>query len=434
MANKGLWSKGHKIKQFDIIPSGGGEPVNLAGQLAGIKYYEDIIDASVHVQIVINDTYGFMGAIPIRSGMTVNLEIEHPSVPEQGFVWNENSIPLVITNISDNIADQKREVYVLTLETKHAVSNHTLRVWEKYGGKISNTVEKILTKKMNIPKDRIDIDETRNNCDFTGNYRRPLFMISSLCPKAITPNSGFLRTTKGSAGYLFYEDQDGYHFKSIDNIMDFAGAGKLQPWQMYTASTGKSALENNNMTFSGIPKWTENHDILKKMRSGAYKTANYYYNILTREPVFSEYSIRESLKDLKKANEEVLIPENVSESYSRITFGTLDNGTMTPNWRGKKRETPQDQAVYQSQASARYSALFSQMCEVTVPMNLNLRVGQVIVLGISRINTESETKKGQNPASGRYMIARLAHDFGSANGDFTGLSLIRDSFLPYEGR
>ena len=74
------------------------------------------------------------------------------------------------------------------------------------------------------------------------------------------------------------------------------------------------------------------------------------------------------------------------------------------------------------------------MCEVTVPMNLNLRVGQVIVLGISRINTESETKKGQNPASGRYMIARLAHDFGSANGDFTGLSLIRDSFLPYEGR
>jgi len=433
MANKGLWSKGHKIKQFDIIPEGGGEPISLSGQLLGIKYFEDVIDSSIHFQIVIADTYGFLGAIPIRSGMTVHLEIEHPSVIEENFKWNDETVPLIITNISDNISDQKREVYVLTLETEHAVSNHTMRVWEKYGGKISDTVEKILTKKMEIPEDRIDIDETRNNCDFTGNYRRPLFMITSLCPKAITPNSGFLRTTKGSAGYLFYEDQDGYHFKSIDNIMDMENAN-IEPWQVYTVDTGKYALEDNNLSLTGTPVWTESHDILKKLRSGAYKTANYYYNIITREPVFSEYSAAESLKDLKTANEDVLIPESVSEKYSRITFGTLDNATMTPNWRGKKRETPQDQAVYQSQASARYSALFSQLCEITVPMNLNLRVGQVIQLEKPRLNIEKPTQKGKDSNAGKYMIVRLAHDFGSASGDYTGISMVRDSYLPYEGR
>ena len=162
MSKKGLWSKGHKIKQFDIIPEGGGEPIGLSGQLLGIKYFEDVIDSCIHFQIVMSDTYGFLAAIPIRSGMTVHLEIEHPSV-EENFIWNDTTVPLIVTNISDNISDQKREVYVLTLETVHAVSNHTLRVWEKHGGKISNTVEKILTKKMNIPEDRIDIDETRNN-------------------------------------------------------------------------------------------------------------------------------------------------------------------------------------------------------------------------------------------------------------------------------
>ena len=83
MANKGLWSRGHKIKQFDIIPEGGGEPISLSGQLLGIKYFEDVIDSSIHFQIVIADTYGFLGAIPIRSGMTVHLEIEHPSVEKK---------------------------------------------------------------------------------------------------------------------------------------------------------------------------------------------------------------------------------------------------------------------------------------------------------------------------------------------------------------
>ena len=104
------------------------------------------------------------------------------------------------------------------------------------------------------------------------------------------------------------------------------------------------------------------------------------------------------------------------------------------NWRGKKRETPQDQAVYQSQASARYSALFSQLCEITVPMNLNLRVGQVIQLEKPRLNIEKSTQKGKDSNAGKYMIVRLAHDFGSASGDYTGISMVRDSYLPYEGR
>ena len=428
---KGLWQYGHKIKQFDVIPAGGGEPQDLAGQLAGIKYYEDIIDSSVHIQILINDTYGLLNAIPIRSGNTVHLKIEHPSA--EIFEFTSQTVPLVITNISDNISDQKREVYMLTLETEHSVSNHTLRVWEKHTGRISDTVEKILTEKMEIPEERINIDKTRNNCEFTGNFRRPLFMISKLCPKAITMNSGFMRTTKGSAGFLFFEDQDGYNFRSIDDIMDLENA-KVEEWQKYSAATGQYSLKDNNLIFTSPPTWTESHDVLKKLRSGAYKTANYYYNILTREPVFSEYSAKESTEDLKLANDVSLIPDAFADKYSRITFGTLDNATMTPNWRGKKRETPQDQALYQSQASARYAALFSQLLNITVPMNLNLRVGQTIDCQFSRLNIEKETRKGVNPASGRYMIARLAHDFGSATGDFTGLTLVRDSFLPYQGR
>ena len=48
----------------------------------------------------------FLAAIPIRSGMTVNLEIEHSSV-EENFVWNDSTVPLIITNISANVSDQK---------------------------------------------------------------------------------------------------------------------------------------------------------------------------------------------------------------------------------------------------------------------------------------------------------------------------------------
>ena len=113
-----------------------------------------------------------------------------------------------------------------------------------------------------------------------------------------------------------------------------------------------------------------------------------------------------------------------------MTFGILDNATMTPTVEGQDAETPQDQANFQAQSSARYSALFSQMLNISVPMNLSLRAGQVIFCEFPKLNIEKETRKGVNPASGLYMIARLAHEFGDKS--YTGLTLVRDSFQPNE--
>jgi len=427
MAKKYLWSTGHIIKRFDVIPAGGGQPTNLMGQVAGIKYYEDVIDSSIHVEMFCYDTYGFLNELPIRSGMTVHLAVEHPSQEEQ-FRWDEDTEPLVITNISSNTSDTKRELFSLTLATRHAVSNHTTRVWEKYTGKISDIVKKILKDKLEITE-RMDVHDTKNETEFTGNYRRPLFMIGSLCAKSIPSTSDGDKPSKGSSGYLFFETQDGYNFHSIDKIFDDA---EKEDNIKYVLPAEKSTLDpNNNFYFVSAPRWVESHDLLKKLRTGAYRAANYYYNIQTREPIFSEYSLTESLrKYLKLSNDEENIPAVYSEFYSRITFGILDNATMTPPVEGQDAETPQDQANFQAQSSARYSALFSQMLNISVPMNLSLRAGQVIFCEFPKLNIEKPTRKGKNPASGLYMIARLAHEFGDKS--YTGLTLVRDSFQTNE--
>ena len=136
--------------------------------------------------------------------------------------------------------------------------------------------------------------------------------------------------------------------------------------------------------------------------------------------------------DFSLSNDEENIPAIYADNYSRITLGILDQGTMTPKVSGESTETPQDQANFQSQTSARYSSLFSQMLNISVPMNLSLRAGQVIFCEFPKLNIEKSTKKGVNPASGLYMIARLSHEFGAKEGDYTGLTLVRDSFQPNE--
>ena len=122
-----------------------------------------------------------------------------------------------------------------------------------------------------------------------------------------------------------------------------------------------------------------------------------------------------------------MLKSDFIDKYSRITLSTLDQGTFAPDEEGRDKDAEQDQANFQAQSSSRYSSLFSQILHITIPMNLSLRAGDMVNIKFPELNTEDKTG-GRNTESGKYMIARLSHEFGNPDGDFTGLSLVRDSF------
>ena len=409
MSQNQLWTKGHKIDAVDLVNEEG-KSFDLKYLVGFIKYYEDVIDPAIHVEIRIQDTNGLINKIPIRGGNLVRVKLKHPS--QEGFVEKE----LVVTNISNHIIDQKREVFTLTCETLGALSNHTNRCWIKYKGSIAATVSKILNEKINGKIH--SVDTTSNNCEFYGNYRRPFKVISDLCRKAIPTTGSFEEGNGGTAGYLFFETQDGYNFRSIDAI--FAEEPELE----YLMTPYKGGLDmTNNFKLSSDPVFRESHDIIKKLRSGAYSSSNWYYDVLTRKVHFYNFKVG----DYQLGNEDELNPLAFKEPYSRIILGTIDKGTTNKDADGVTIDTPQDQARYQAQASARYAAMFSQILDITVPMNLSLRAGMVIDVKFPDLNT-GEPQDKNSPESGKYMIAKLSHEFGNTAGDFTGLSLVRDSF------
>ncbi len=409
MSQNQLWTKGHKIEAVDLV-SEEGKSFDLKYQVGFIKYYEDVIDPAIHVDISIQDTNGLINKIPIRGGNLVRVKLKHPS--QEGFLEKE----LVVTNISNHILDQKREVFTLTCETLGALSNHTNRCWIKYKGSIAATVSKIINEKINGKIH--SVDTTSNNCEFYGNYRRPFKVISDLCRKSIPTTGSFEEGNGGTAGYLFFETQDGYNFRSIDLIF------KEEPEVEYLMTPYKGGLDmSNNFKLSSNPILRESHDIIKKLRSGAYSSSNWYYDVLTRKVHFYNFKVG----DYQLGNEDELNPLAYKEPYSRIILGTIDKGTTNKDADGVTIDKPQDQARYQAQASARYAAMFSQILDITVPMNLSLRAGMIIDVKFPDLNT-GEPQDKNSPESGKYMIAKLSHEFGNTAGDFTGLSLVRDSF------
>ena len=108
---------------------------------------------------------------------------------------------------------------------------------------------------------------------------------------------------------------------------------------------------------------------------------------------------------------------------SRFITQILDLGTLE-----KEVSTDQnsDPFKYQSQALMRYNVLFTQVIEMTIPSNTNLRAGDIIECQFPKI---SQGKKSEydDDQSGLYMIKELCHHFDTS-GSYTSMKIIRDTF------
>lgn len=409
-----LFASGHIIEKLFVV-SEEKEPIDCRLQSGLISYYEDVSDSSFHWEIDLADTDGRLSLI--RSGMSVFMTLKHPSLPEGEVIKFDEKYPLVITNIKNIINTAKKEAFTIQCTSKPALDNQVTRVYHKYKGQIHSSIKKILTETLEIPQDRLEIEETSNAYNFMGNYKRPFHTIASLCPKSIPIVSN--SKTAGSAGYFFHETLTKFRFASIDNA--FNNPSEFE-YRYEEGAEGYTLA--SNFRIANEPKWTTDHDIMTKLRRGQYKSTNWYFNIVDKKPEFLDYTFKDSInKQMKLSNEVENIPFEIDKRPSRIMLSTLDFGALSS---AGKLDTPQNQSYYQAQGAARYAALFSQSLEITVPMNTQLHVGLVIKCTFPKINM-SKTDYGTATQSGFYMIKQLAHKF-SAGGDFTGLLLVRDSY------
>jgi len=399
---------GSKIIGFEIFsPSGNGTPFDFSLQTNGIKYYEDITDISTHLQIGVLDVFGRYNKLPVRSGNKMTLEIE-----SNGETLKEE---MKISNIKGYIGESKREMYTLICEPQTAFDNHTTRIRRKYTGNISDNIKTIVEE---MGGKMVRTDSASNTYSFCGGYRRPLFACTWLAKKCVNAKNE-MSANKGSAGFFFFQTQDGYNLLDVNKEFEEKNRDNVIN---YEYKIGKSTIDPDNyFTLSSQPVVETNHNILQQLSVGHYKTANWFYDITTRKIDFAEYSYRDSSSEMNKTADETVIPKGIDDNYSRILLQTVDNGTL--NSKGDVESKSEESYYRQAQATTRYSSIFSQITKIVVPLNLRLRAGNVIYLKLPEINTTRTT----GPQSGLYLISKLCHQFGGDK-DYTGLELIRDSY------
>ena len=430
-------SKNFVLNQCSLFPS----EVNPVldgeyGMVAGIQsfdYYESIMSPSISVQVRILDVDGSLTAKGVYGGEKLAVKIkgvEDSEFKEKEFQLTTDKHELILNTIGDLTSGVKQQTATLQFVSKDLIKNETARINKRYVGNVTDSVKKILggpdatdadKKGINTTK-TLESDQAANNYAFVGNKHKAFDIIHRLQAKA--GGSGFDDDSKSDYGFLFFENHDGYHFKSMRALFE------PEPEFEYTKLEGSSSTDFKIEDYN----FSNGNDVVINLKSGLYNNEAIFVELDKTKITTVKFNMSD-VEDLSFKPPELPIKLDGDQSKpSKIMLRVIDTGVHQHyeenSTKEKDRQPVADLPVYQNKAYARFALLNSQSLNITVGLNPDLRAGQTIMVKFP--TTEYKKEMGDeksNDISGKYLISHLRHEF--EGGEFrTHLRLIRDLFTP----
>ena len=421
-------AKNFSLNQCSLFPS----EVNPVldgefGLLSGVRsidYYESITSPSISAVVKIIDVDGTLSSKGVYGGEKLAVKMKSGKDSEfEEFTITPEKQELILNSIGGVTSGVKQQTATLQFVSKDLIKNETARINRRYVGNISDSIKKIMIEDPKGIKTTKEVDcetdRSKNNYAFVGNKDTSFDIIQRLQPKA--GGAGYNDETKTDYGFMFFENYDGYHFKSIRSLFE------LEPEFTYVkteiSASDDLVIEEYNLN-SG-------NDIVLNAKSGLYNNETTFVELDKTKITKVKFNMTEAADLTLKPPK---VPVNIEGKPSRIMLRVVDTGVHQHyEENDTSLENVQkftDLAVYQNKSYARFALLNTQTLNITVSLNPELRAGQTILVRFpvsEYINKFGDEKS--NDISGKYLISHLRHEF--EGGKFrTHLRLIRDLFTP----
>ena len=401
------------ISKCQLVANGSSleEDYDITRGNPSINYYESVTSPSISMTVSFIDIDQMVSQEGITGGEMIDLEVIIPDF-DQKFKIESKKQKLVLNSVRDVVTSTNKQTATLEFVSDESLVNETCRVNKKFTGNVTQIVKELLqTEPKGIQtKKEIKSDDAVNKYSFVGNLKRPFETIQWLCPKAQASSRNF--------GFLFFENRDGYHFKSVENLL------KQDPEFLYQKPDRPTETDLRIIE----SRLNQSDDVGMNARMGMYSNKTIYIDLQNEAHEVIDFNVSEF-----KSKKPLKVIDTLKDKPTRMMFRILDQGALQSGATKKEVEKRNELAVYQNLSYIRNNLLFSQSLNISVPINPELRAGQVIEV---QFPLKSETKKDttdrfgkekDNDISGKYLISELRHVMEDGKSS-TQLNLIRDLF------
>ena len=397
----------------------GKKPVELKGGVVSVDYYESLYSPTVTANVMYMDAGGNLEddknkltsvkeALPITGLEDLFFNITNET-GELKFIKKD---AFKVSKAPVMTRESNRQAVLLSVVSPQLKQNNDDPIFDKYKGKISDTVKKILKEKLKISNDKLDIEPTKNGYNFLGKGRGGLDLVLDLCKRSVP--------VKGDAGFFFYQTKSGFKFKSINELVSQKPEFTLVYFGGFKQDNKDGSGNDNKIMIP--PKFEKDQDVIKSLKGGVYRSRNIFFD--PRTFCYEEVTYDISKEGVKKTLGGAPPFADDVKSFTKTFHHILDVGSLDSN---PSTEINNDPREWQASSVMRYNLLHSQVVHIQIPCNLKLEAGNVIKMEIESTSANKEEGAKDEQQSGNYLILNLCHHFTDRR-SITSLTLVRDTY------
>ena len=389
---------------------------NVRNQVIQLRLFEDIFSPFITGAIVLKESFDLQSLLPLIGEEFLELKITTPTLdkPIEGLFH--------IYKMSDKTTLGDRSIgYELNFISSEAVVDSNKRISKVFSGKISDIVSTFVVDKIDglESKKKFNIETTRNTIKYVSPYWTPVQNLTFLSDNSISENQ--------SPSYLFYENRDGFNFKSIESLYQKTSFQQfvMDKYSRDSFPQGGNALNIlEDYKRVGEIEFVTSYDYLDRISGGMYTSKLISYDSTKKTYTVKNFDIKQKFSKQKHLNDNPLFSNKaVGRSNAKHILFPRAFETFTSFGDTTNARVVQERISFLKMAEA-------QKVVITVPGRCDYTVGQVAELTLYKKQPMKKSDRHEDLIddvnSGRYLVAAINHQIG-ADGHTCFIELIKDS-------
>jgi hypothetical protein len=428
----------YELVDLKLLASSG-EVINLNLNYTLIDIYENMFSNGLTGTITVADTNNLIMNAPIIGQEFLAFKIKTPSLDNVPIDFTQHV--MAVYKIDSRVSDMGGEVFILHFCSPEILRNSRVRLSKSYDGNISDTVNRILKdkKSVNTKKD-LFIESTLGNKKIVSPNKNPYSLIRDLTIDAISDN--------GSPNFIFFENLDGIHFRTLDSLYDKDSVGDYVASDRGSVDFQKGGVSNLEEDFKRVLDYqiTGNNDTKRNIKSGMFGSKTISYNIFQKNYSVRQYDYFEEFDSFSRVS-------GGGESFPIYSKGAVDfannisdfkdakiylhstskdtSGLDTQHYVGTKTNyTPNDIEKTIAHRDSKHAELDNGVkINMEINGNTTIKVGSIIDFQIPITGTNHTGDDYDVYYSGRFLVTKARHSFDKLENRYRiYMSIVKDSF------
>jgi hypothetical protein len=385
-----------KVSEISVITSAGVD-IKIDFLLDELNIYEDIFSNTISGEISIIDSGNYISRLNFHGNEYLSIKFGTPYLKPYDKVFRIYKISNV------ELQTQSTLKYKIHFCSEEFIVNQEKKVSKSYQGlQTSQIILDIAKTYLGVSPSKLNLNNIEQSVGIKNIIipnMRPLEAINWLA--SISINDVL------SSAFLFYENRDGFNFKSLDNIFN----GNIRKaLRMGNKNTDNDAV-TNQFYFDDF-QITQSFDLLNSISSGAYSSEMYKLDLLRQQVDYTKFDpASNSFKTLN-----TYLPFNLARN--RFNQSLLDSTAYTRYFVGVEGDLTDKWLL---QRASQFSLLNSYKMNIQISGDSELKVGDMLELSFPDMGRYEESSQiSEDPfKSGLFLVTTLRH------------TIIRDKYFCY---